>query len=101
MPPVTAPRWSDEELDAGRRAAIAVFRNVRMTEPLEQFVEAFDEYRGSVEDLLELTVDLTELREHAVELVTDRAFLEVLRYLAGPFISADDLKVIADIDSLA
>jgi hypothetical protein len=101
MPSIPAPTWSDEQLEADRQAAIEVFRRVRMTEPLEQYVEAFDEYRGAIEDLLEMTVDLTQLRELALNVVTDKALLDALRYLAGPFLSVDDLKVLANVKSLA
>jgi len=49
-----------------------------------------------MEDLLEMTVDLTKLDELAVEVLTDVDMLEAVRYLAGPAISADDLKVLAE-----
>lgn len=101
MTPVPPPRWTEEQLEADRLAAIAVFRRVRMREPLEQYLEAFDEYRGTVEDLLEATVDLSQLADLAVDVVTDPAFQEALRYLAGPPISQADLKTLADVESLA
>lgn len=72
-----------------------------MREPLEQYLDAFDEYRGTVEDLLEATVDLSQLADLAVDVVSDPAFQEALRYLAGPPISQADLKTLADVESLA
>jgi hypothetical protein len=48
-----------------------------------------------MEELIELTVDLSQLRERAVEVVTEPRLLEALRFVAGPFISVDDLRVIA------
>jgi len=93
---VQPPRWTEEELEVGRRVAIGKFRDDRLQEPLEQYLEAFDTYRGVVEDLLEATVDLTELSSAGVEILTDPALLEALRYMAGPPISQDDLKVLAD-----
>ena len=96
MSPVQPPRWTEEEFEVDRRTAIAAFREERLQEPLEQYLEAFDDYRGAVEDLLEATVDLTELSSASVEILTDPALLEALRYLAGPPISQDDLKVLAD-----
>ena len=72
-----------------------------MREPLEQYLEAFDKYRGTVEDILEATVDLSQLATLAVDVVVDPAFQEALRYLAGPPISQADLKTLADVQSLA
>lgn len=98
---VNPPRWTEEQLEADRLTAIEAFRVERMQEPLEAYLEAFDEYRGSVEDLLETTVDLTELSDAAVAVLTDPALLEAVRYLAGPPISTDDLKTLANVESLA
>lgn len=67
-----------------------------MQEPLEQYLEAFDRCRGAVEDLLEATVDLTEMNRATVDVLTDTSLLEAVRYLAGPPISADDLKTLAE-----
>jgi hypothetical protein len=66
-----------------------------MEEPLEEYLEAFDRSQGCLEDLLETTVDLTRLEEQAVDILTNPELLEALRYLAGPPISTDDLKVLA------
>lgn len=99
--PIDPPRWSPEELERARLDAIEAFRTERTQEPLEAYLEGFDEYRGAVEDLLEATVDLTRLTEAAPQVLTDPALLEAVRYLAGPPISADDLKVLANVDSLA
>lgn len=91
------PRWTDEELEIDRRVAISYFRDERLQEPLEQYLEAFDTYRGAVEDLLETSVDLTKLSDNSMAILTDPALLEALRYIAGPPISEDDLKTIADV----
>jgi hypothetical protein len=93
---VAPPRWTDDELNAGREASIQVFRVERMQEPLEQYVEAFDDFRGHVEQLLEATADLTQLVDVAVEIVTNKPLLGTLRYLAGPPISEDDLERLAE-----
>jgi hypothetical protein len=99
--PVAPPRWTEAELEAARQTAIEAFRTERMQEPLEAYLEAFDEYRGAVEDLLEATVDLTQLSDATEQVLTEPALLEAVRYLAGPPISADDLKVLANVESLA
>lgn len=96
MSAVEPPRWSDEELEVARRASITCFRDERLQEPLEQYLETFDTYRGAVEDLLEATVDLTELSPPDLDVLTDPSLLVALRYLAGPPISEDDLKVLAE-----
>lgn len=95
------PRWSEEELAAASELGAANFRQERLQEPLEDYLDAFDDFRGVVEELLEQTVDLTRLVDQAVEVLTDPNLREAVRYLAGPPISLDDLKVLADAKSLA
>jgi hypothetical protein len=67
-----------------------------MQEPLEQYLDAFDEYRTAVENLIESTVDLSQLSEQAVDVLTDPDLLVAVRYLASPAVSMDDLKVLAE-----
>jgi hypothetical protein len=67
-----------------------------MAEPLEAYLGYFDQVRAAVENLLEMTVDLSTITDSAIEVLTDPDLLEAVRYLAGPPISADDLKVVAD-----
>jgi hypothetical protein len=56
---------------------------------LEAYLGYFDEVRGTVENLLEMTVDFSQITGSAVDVLT-------VRYLAAPPISADDLKVVSD-----
>lgn len=93
---IAPPAWSPEELEANRRTAIGFFREQRMKEPLEQYLEAFEHCKKDWEDLLGLTGDLTRLRQSALEILTHRRLLEAFRYLPGPIISADDLKTRAE-----
>ena len=67
-----------------------------MEEPLEQYIANFDEYQGKVEELLEATLDLSDLGSQITSVLTDSKLLETFRYLAGPPISEDDLKVVAE-----
>jgi XamI restriction endonuclease len=95
------PDWSDEQLNAGLTKAIGLFRQERMEEPLEAYLGFFDEYQGTVEDLLETSVDLAQLDTTIHQVLADKKLLEAFRYLAGPPISDDDLKVLAEAGSFS
>lgn len=97
---VVPPKWTVEDFENDTARSINSFRQVRISEPLEEYLDAFDEYRDAVDELLESTVDLSLLSEQAVEMLSDPHTLDAVRYLASPAISADDLKVVADVASL-
>jgi hypothetical protein len=93
------PRWSDDDLERDRKIAIERFREERMREPLERYLELFEKRRGDVEDLLEtlIDLDLSKIdRDMIVSVLTAPSLLEAFRYLPGPPISTDDLKVVAE-----
>lgn len=90
------PFWTEAQFFDDARKSIAKFRAMRIDEPLEQYLGFFDVYREAVEELIEGTVDLTQLAEQAVDLLTKPEMLVTIRYLASPAISEDDLKVVAD-----
>jgi hypothetical protein len=94
------PRWNEAEFDRDRVNAIAIFRHERLEEPLEAYLELFDRYQGIFEELLETTLDLSALHEKGAEVLSDARLLETLRYVAGPPISTDDLKTVAEAGSL-
>jgi hypothetical protein len=94
------PRWDSQDLDRDSGQATEIFRKERLEEPLEDYLEAFDQYLGNVEDLFETTIDLTELDESALRFLTDPKLFGAFRYLAGPPISDDDLKTVAEVQSL-
>lgn len=96
MTQVSPPLWSEDQLEEAAGEAIRLFREVRMQEPLEQYLEQFESYRDAVENLIESTVDLSLLRDQAVELLVEPDVLTSIRYLASPAISADDLIVLAE-----
>lgn len=98
---IAPPVWSREQLDDASARAREHFRQGRHTEPLDVYLDLFDEYRGIVEEVLEQTVDLTRLRDAIPDLLDDRRKQEVLRYLSGPPVSLDDLKVLAPLESVA
>lgn len=93
---IATRRWTEEELDAERARSREIFRQERMQEPLEQYLEKFDHFQGVVEDLLEATIDLSKLSDTALDVLTDDDLLYAFRYLSGPPISTDDLKVLAE-----
>jgi len=97
---IVPPRWTSPELERDASIAIRLFRRERLEEPLEQYLAAFDKYQGDVEDLFRSTVNLTELGSAARDFLTDSRLLAAFRYLAGPPISEDDLKTVAEARSL-
>lgn len=97
---IEPPRWKSEELAGNSSKAAGLFREERMEEPLENYLEAFDDYQGNIEDLLEATVDLTKVESTALDVLTDPKLLYAFRYLGGPPISNDDLKTVAEAASL-
>ncbi|MFL6519191.1 MAG: XamI family restriction endonuclease [Chthoniobacterales bacterium] len=97
---IEPPQWDEEQLEKDRQKAIQIFRRERLEEPLEAYLEMFDRYQALFEELLETTLDLTTLRKHGLEIVGNDRLLEGFRYLAGPPISTDDLKTVADVSSI-
>jgi len=90
------PVWDSERLELDRRTAIHAFREARMSAPLTSYVESFDRHMALLQEIFELTVDLTQIVERAEEVMTSKDRITALRYLAGPMISKDDLETLAD-----
>ena len=95
------PVWDKDQLEADRIRSSEAFTRERLEEPLEDYLEAFDEYQGYVEELLETTVDLSDLDSSALAVLSEPRLLEAFRYLGAPPISADDYKILADAKSLS
>lgn len=72
-----------------------------MEEPLEDYLEAFDDFLGISEDLLEATVDLTQIEMNSAAILSDTKMFNALRYIAAPPISLDDLKTVAAVTSIS
>ncbi len=98
---VDPTKWSAEQLQADRLRSTQIFRRERLEEPLEAYLDAFEEFQDAMETLLEGTVDLSQLEGKALEILTDPDLSISFRYLAGPPISLDDLKTLADTNSVA
>lgn len=90
------PRWNDQQFEEQRTIASAAFCEERLREPVEQYREVFDGYAARVRALLDETNNLTNWADGVEIILSDSIGLEALRYLAGPPISADDLKTLAD-----
>lgn len=65
-----------------------------MREPLEEYLERFEDCRDAFDTLLETTVDLTELSDRAMDILSNVRLTDALRYLAGPPVSLDDLRTL-------
>jgi hypothetical protein len=98
---ISPPHWTSRELERERLLAIDAFRKARLDEPLGDYLDSFDEYQGTVEELLETTLDLSEWDSSSLQVLTDPKLLEALRYIAAPPMSADDLKVLSEVVSFA
>lgn len=90
------PRWEEAQLVDDLNRAVAFFREERVGEPLEEYLERFEEAQDTFEELLEATVDLTELSDRAIDTLKNPKWLDALRYIAGPPISVDDLKTLSE-----
>jgi len=98
---IAPPQWTSQDLDTEREQAEDRFREERGGEALELYTGLFDEYWGYVADFLEQTVDLTQLDEQALDLLSDPKKQKVFRYITGPPVSEDDLKVLAQVQTLS
>lgn len=94
---IQPPRWTEHELDADRLAARDLFRKQRIEEPAETYSDAFEEAYQAIAALLEATVDLANLRDALPDILDDANLRRALRYIAGPPISEDDLKTVAEV----
>jgi XamI restriction endonuclease len=91
------PRWTLDQFTDGVARAIEVFRIERLNEAREDYTSHFDEARVAVEDLLELSTDLTTLEHTGRVALADAGYLEALRYIAAPPVSFDDLETLSGV----
>jgi hypothetical protein len=89
-----APRWTADDFAQAQIAATEAFRQERLIEPADLYNEAFLACRQAIIDLFRLSANLMRPLEVAVEITAQPMLLEVLRYLTGPPVSEDDLKVL-------
>jgi len=92
---ILPPKWTLDQLDKEAAFALEQFRDGRATEPLELYLELFESSRIDVEEALEATLDLQLIRDDAKSMFAQKRYRDVIRYLAGPPISDDDLRNLA------
>lgn len=95
------PVWDRERLESDGKKATQTFRDERIKEPLEKYLEVFETCRDAFDELLEATVDLKNFKQKAHEVLANDGLCEAVRYLPAPPISLDDLKVLAETRSIS
>ena len=93
---LSPPRWTRDEIEQGVARGIQVFREERLAEARDDYISHFVEAQASVEDLLELTTDLSALEAAGLEALIN--YGEALRYTAAPPISEDDLATLSGVE---
>ena len=100
---VDPPRWTEKELAAEAGASVKLFRQERVSEPVEtwnrEVKSRIDEFRRLFE--LPSIIWPERLTADDVLKITKDGLLDAFRYLCGPPVSADDLKTLADVNSLS
>jgi hypothetical protein len=94
---LSPPRWTPEQFAQGVARSVEIFREQRLNEARDDYSSHFDEARSAVEDLLELTTDLTALEQVNSEAIIDGGYLRALRYVAAPPVSDDDLETLSGV----
>ena len=97
------PRWTLDQLSLSAAVAIALFREERLAVSADiwpsHYLAACRKFEQLFETLGDLRLDATT--DRALAEAFGQGLGEPLRYLAGPPISADDLRVLAAVRSLA
>jgi hypothetical protein len=88
------PTWTEGELEASRREAIADFIERRSAEGSARYRQAFEDALTLGDRLFNATNDLIEFASGEA-LAQDPELMRVARYLGAPPISADDLNTLA------
>lgn len=98
---LAAPRWSDEELDRDRKTAVDLFRASRIQEPRDKYARLFEDALSAIAALFKKTKDLTEIEQQASTLIEDETSRDLIRFLAAPPVSNDDLRLLMGITSFS
>lgn len=91
-------QWTQEELERDANIAVEKFRDERLKEPIEQWKVALEDHQEQFRKFIGQydIADLGALTSQDVATIFRDGLGAALRYLAGPPISEDDLKVLAD-----
>jgi len=94
--------WTREQLVSGAAEASAAFREARLAETAEEWERHYTEARTKFSALFERLGNLTSAAVNEANMgeAYKQKLGEAFRYLAGPPISDDDLRVIADVPSI-
>lgn len=98
----TPGHWTPEQIRRDVQEATALFRTKRFAEPLAIWLQEVDERSAQFVRLFD-EHDVArphDLSADDVANIIEAGLLDALRYLPGPPISADDLRKLADVDSL-
>lgn len=97
---IDAPTWTEAALGAARSIAVDRFREERVREPRKRYLELYDHRVRTVADVVDGLLALPDPAaapdDVVLGVVASEPHLEVLRYLAAPPVSSDDLEVLAE-----
>jgi hypothetical protein len=98
----TPPRWTARQLGKEAKKSAAIFREARLA-PTQAWKTHVEAAMKRFEEVFEILGELAPggMTDAAIAKAFQKDLLEAMRYLAGSPISADDLKVVADVPSLA
>lgn len=96
------PQWTTRELEEAAKTSARNFRTERLS-VTDEWTSHYKESKAKFETLFATIgdVDPAAITADALAKAYTENMGEAMRYLAGPPISDDDLKVIADVSSLA
>jgi hypothetical protein len=96
------PKWTTVELEDAAETSAGNFRAERLS-VTDDWSKHYKASKAKFEELFSTIADVapSEINESKLSKVYAESMGEAMRYLAGPPISDDDLKVIADVSSLA
>src|SRR6266568_1523528 len=89
--------WNREELADHRQKAVDVFIRWFQEKGTAAYEQHFQAARIAVERLFRSSEDLLAFGAATVD-TTDRSIRDAARYLAGPPLSGDDLKILAGME---
>lgn len=93
---VMTEKWSENRLAEDAAKSIASFKESRIDEPEEQYIELFVKNFARVQHVIDASNNLLDLESEMPGLLGG-GYYDVVRYLTAPPVSADDMKVLAEL----